>query len=72
LQSVPEAVRGDFLVRLEEVGALSAGVHFDAGQAEISLFAGDDWLQQRLDLLDGRARAKLEEACVAPPRECEL
>lgn len=72
LQSVPDAVRGDFLVRLEDVGVLSAGVHFDSGHADISLFAGDDWLQQRLDLLDGRARLKLDEACIAPPRECEL
>ena len=63
VQSVTEAVSGAFLVRLDALSPIAAGLSFDDKDSNISLFAGTDWLTKELNALDDRASRKQSESC---------
>jgi hypothetical protein len=70
VQSVPESVRGAFLVRLAAAEPIAVGLRFDAEDSGVSLFAGDGWLKEQSTPLERLARDTEAEICVPPPREC--
>jgi hypothetical protein len=70
VQSVMEAVRGAFLVRLEALSLISAGISFDEKDSSTSFFAGAGWQKARFDALDVRARLKQNESCVPVAVTC--
>jgi hypothetical protein len=70
VQSVPEAVRGAFLVRFAVAEAIAAGVGFDGDDSGVSLFAGGGWLREHYAPLDRNAQQTRDSVCIPPPREC--
>jgi hypothetical protein len=70
LNSTSDAVRGAFLVRLDALKALSAGVEVAPSDTGVSIFAGDDWLRERTKALEDMVRRALDEPCTTPPAEC--
>jgi len=70
VQSDMEAVRGAFLVRLDALSFVSAGISFDEQDSAVSHFAGSEWLKTKLSALDDHARREQNESCAPAPREC--
>ena len=70
LQSVPELVRGAFLVHLAAAAPIAAGVKFGAADSGVSVFAGEGWLKEQTAVLEKRAVAAEAERCVPEPRQC--
>jgi hypothetical protein len=73
LNSTSDRVRGAFLLRLDALRAVSAGVALDSrdsAESGVSMLAGDDWLRERTQILDADTRRILEAPCPTPPSEC--
>ena len=60
----------DDAVRLDALRLVSAGVRIDPKDSGVSLFAGDDWLQERSEALDEVIKSTLAAPCPTPPSEC--
>jgi hypothetical protein len=69
IQSVLEAVRGAFLVRLAALSPISAGISFGEKDSGLSLFAGADWVTEEFRALDAASRDQ-NESCAPAPQEC--
>lgn len=70
VQSVTDRTSGAFLVQLQALNPISAGLSFDEENSDFSLFAGNDWLTNELRVLDERATRKEHERCIPVPQEC--
>jgi hypothetical protein len=70
LHSTADAARGAFLIRLDDWGAISAGVGFDPDGTEVALLVGDDWLKRHTRELEDITARILAEPCPSPPPEC--
>ncbi len=70
LHSTSDAVRAAFLLRLEGLEALSAGVALGEAGTDIAPLVGDDWLKEHSSELDRRAKTALNSPCPSPPAEC--
>jgi hypothetical protein len=70
LNSTSETLRAAFLVRLDALRLVSAGVRIDPKDSGVSLFAGDDWLRERSEALDEVIKSTLAAPCPTPPSEC--
>ncbi|HWA72115.1 MAG TPA: hypothetical protein VG937_07275 [Polyangiaceae bacterium] len=73
LNSTSDRVQGAFLLRLDALRAISAGIALDSresAESGVSMLAGDDWLRERTQVLDDNARRILEAPCTTPPAEC--
>lgn len=70
VQSVTDRTSGAFLVWLQALDPISAGLSFDQEDSNFSLFAGNDWLKKELSELDQRASRRENARCVPVPEEC--
>jgi hypothetical protein len=70
VQSVTDRTSGAFLVQLEALNPISAGLTFDEESSDLSLFAGNDWLTNEMRVLDERARRKEKQRCIPVPQQC--
>lgn len=70
LQSVPDGFQGALLMRVAGLGALSAGLDFDAEHTNFGLFAGDDWLSRFNRSFDRQSDNAVKLQCPPDPNRC--
>lgn len=70
LQSVPDGFQGALLMRLSGLGAISAGVEFDARHTSFGLFDGDDWLASYNKEFDRQSEKAVKLECPPDPDRC--
>jgi hypothetical protein len=70
LQSVPDGFQGALLLRVAGLGALSAGLDFDAEHTNFGLFAGDDWLSRFNRSFDRQSDNAVKLQCPPDPNRC--
>ncbi len=70
LQSLPDGFQGALLLRVAGLGALSAGLDFDAEHTHFGLFDGDDWLARFNQSFDEKSDNAVKLQCPPDPNTC--
>jgi hypothetical protein len=70
LQSLPDGFQGALLLRVAGLGALSAGIDFDAEHTHFGMFAGDDWLSRFNQSFDRKSDNAVKLECPPDPNRC--
>ena len=70
LQSVPNGFQGALLLRMAALGAISAGLDFDANHTHVGLFDGDAWLARWSQSFDRQSDAAVKLVCPPDPNRC--
>jgi hypothetical protein len=70
VQMKGDDLHGGFLVSLGLFKPLAVGLGIDAEKVDVSLFAGQHWLDGRLARLSEAAKGRRVEACVPTPPQC--